>query len=52
MIIGVTNEGTRDLEILVEIGVFEKIGEKKGTKHKLIEPDNSGYLADKTCVWR
>jgi len=36
LIIGVTNERTRDLEILVEIGVFEKIGEKKGTKHKLI----------------
>jgi ATP-dependent DNA helicase RecG len=27
---------TRDLEFLVEIGVFEKMGEKKGTKYKLI----------------
>ena len=36
LIIGVNDEGTRDLEILVEIGVFEKIGEKKGRKYKLI----------------
>ena len=27
---------TRDLEFLTEIGVFEKVGEKKGTKYKLI----------------
>ncbi|MDX9769265.1 MAG: ATP-binding protein [Tenuifilaceae bacterium] len=27
---------TRDLEFLVEVGVFEKLGEKKGTKYKLI----------------
>jgi len=36
LIIEVTNEGTRDLEFLVDIGVFEKIGEKKGRKYKLI----------------
>lgn len=27
---------TRDLDFLTEIGIFEKIGEKKGTKYKLI----------------
>lgn len=27
---------TRDLEFLTEIGLFEKVGEKKGTKYKLI----------------
>ena len=27
---------TRDLEFLTELGVFEKVGEKKGTKYKLI----------------